>query len=59
MLSLAECKKTLNNGNRKFSDEETAAIRELLYKLAEIDKENFQKTLNEEESSIISKSVDH
>jgi len=38
MLSLSFCKRILNKGDRKYTDKEIAAIRELLYQLAEIDK---------------------
>ena len=37
MLSILECKKILNKGERKYTDEETKMIREFLYKVAEIE----------------------
>jgi len=43
MLSLEECKKILNNGKRKYKDEEVKQIREYLYMLAEFQIENEQK----------------
>lgn len=36
-LSLAYCKRILESGGKKYSDEETEQIRELLYKLGELD----------------------
>ena len=36
-LSVAYCKKVLESGGKKYSDEETEQIRELLYKLGELD----------------------
>jgi hypothetical protein len=35
MLTIEACKKVLNNGNRKYSDEEVKEIREFLYAIAE------------------------
>lgn len=58
MLSLAECKKILNTGQRNYSEEEAKAIRDLLFQLAEIDLENFKKYLNEKEGSTLHKSID-
>jgi hypothetical protein len=55
-LSVAYCKKVLETGGMKYSDEETEQIRELLYKLGELDyliyKEvgNFFDTAEEEQS---------
>ena len=43
MLSLEKCKKILNNGKRKYTDEEVKQIREYLYLLAEFQIENEQK----------------
>lgn len=36
-LSIAYCKKVLDSGGKKYSDEETEKIRDLLYKLGELD----------------------
>lgn len=36
-LSVAYCRKFLESGGKKYSDEETEQIRELLYKLGELD----------------------
>jgi hypothetical protein len=36
-LSVAYCKKILESGGKKYSDEETEQIREVLYKLGELD----------------------
>ena len=43
MLTLGECKKILNNGKKKYTDEEVKQIREYLYMLAEFQNENEQK----------------
>jgi len=36
-LSIANCKKILESSGKKYSDEETEKIRDLLYKLGELD----------------------
>jgi hypothetical protein len=36
-LSVMDCKKVLEAGGKTYSDEETEQIRELLYKLGELD----------------------
>ncbi|MFN4946609.1 MAG: hypothetical protein ACK5FG_07850 [Chryseotalea sp.] len=36
-LSVAYCKKILESSGKKYSDEETEKIRDLLYKLGELD----------------------
>jgi len=36
-LSIAYCKKILESSGKKYSDEETEKIRDLLYKLGELD----------------------
>jgi hypothetical protein len=36
-LSITHCKKILESNGRKYSDEETEKIRDLLYKLGELD----------------------
>ena len=36
-LSIAYCKKVLESSGKKYSDEETEKIRDLLYKLGELD----------------------
>ena len=43
MLVLEQCKKILNNGKRKYTDEEVKQIREYLYLFAEFQIENEQK----------------
>lgn len=40
MLTILECKKILNKGERKYTDEEIKMIREFLYTVAEIENEN-------------------
>jgi hypothetical protein len=40
MLSLERCKKILNNGKRKYTDEEVKQIRDYLYMIAELQLEN-------------------
>jgi len=40
MLSLERCKEILNNGKRKYSDEEVKQLREFLYLIAELQLEN-------------------
>ena len=36
-LSIADCKKVLESDSKEYSDEETEKIRDLLYKLGELD----------------------
>jgi hypothetical protein len=36
-ISIAHCKKILESSGKKYSDEETEKIRDLLYKLGELD----------------------
>lgn len=43
MLSINECKRTLNKKNKKYSDSEIEQIRQLLYELAQIEY-NYSKT---------------
>ena len=45
MLSLEKCKKILNNGKKKYTDEEVKQIREYLTMLAEIQIENEKQEL--------------
>ena len=45
MLSLEKCKKILNNGKMKYTDEEVKQIREYLTMLAEIQIENEKQEL--------------
>lgn len=44
-FTLEECKKILNVGDEKFTDEEIIEIRDLLLALAEIDFIHFQKEI--------------
>jgi hypothetical protein len=48
MLSIEECKKTLNKDGIVYTDEEVKEIREFLYILAEIDYNIFQRKIEEE-----------
>ncbi len=45
-LSVAHCKKLLESSGKKYSDEETEKIRDLLYKLGELDYQIFSKNDN-------------
>ena len=40
MLNLETCKKLLNNGKKKYTDEEIKQLREYLYMIAELQFEN-------------------
>lgn len=44
MLSITECKKKLNKNDVQYTDEEIEIIRNVLYKLAEINYNNNKKT---------------
>jgi hypothetical protein len=48
MLSIEECKKTLNKDGILYTDEEVKEIREFLYILAEIDYKIFQRRMEKE-----------
>ena len=41
MLTLEQCKRILNKGERKYSEEEIRSIREFLYIIAEIENNDF------------------
>ena len=45
MLSISKCKEILESRGKKYSDSEVKDIRELLYKLAEIEHNNFKENL--------------
>ena len=47
MLSLEVCKKILNNGKRKFKDEEVKQLRDYLYMIAELQHENESENKSE------------
>lgn len=40
MITLEQCKKTLNSGKRKYTDIEIKEIREILYRMAELQSES-------------------
>jgi hypothetical protein len=44
MISIAQCRKILNQNGNNYSDEEIKKIRDFLYFIAEIEYENFKKT---------------
>ena len=47
MLPLKYCKKILNKGNRKYSEEEIRIIREFLYFIAEIENNDLKAEKDE------------
>ncbi len=58
MLSIEECKKTLNKDGITYTDEQVKEIREFLYILADIDYRIFQQRIererqNENETKVI------
>ena len=57
MLSIEKCYKILNKNKKKYTKEEVIAIREILFKLGNIEYELSQK-LNFDESNNIHKSID-
>ena len=50
MITLEQCKKTLNRGERKYTNEEIKQIREYLMLLAEMENENNFKKIKQYES---------
>ena len=47
MLGVSECQKILNGGKVRYSKEEIDLLREILYRLAEIEHEQFRQQRNE------------
>lgn len=43
MINIERCKKVLNNGERKYKDEEIKMIRDYLYQLAELEINELKK----------------
>lgn len=43
MISIKECKATLEQSGRKYTNEEVEKIRDMLYKLAQLDIELFKE----------------
>lgn len=59
MLSDKKCKTILETGSsKKYSSEEIKAIKELLYRLANIEKENYEKRSNGQKGGTIHQSID-
>ena len=52
-LSLAFCKKILNENGNDYTDEQVLRIRDYLYKLAEIECRYFKQWKSEQESKIV------
>jgi len=51
MLSIEQCKKTLNKGGIMYTDEEVRQIREFLYFIAEMDYNLFHQRLEREQAT--------
>jgi hypothetical protein len=58
MLSVKECKKQLENGGKSYDEKEVEEIRDLLYKLAQIEYEHFKNTNDGTKSGDIHESID-
>lgn len=52
MLSIEECRKTLNKDGITYTDEEVKEIREFLYMLAEIDYKIFRQRMEKEQEKV-------
>lgn len=48
MISIEHCKKILNKGKRKYTNEEVKQIREFLFLLAELQLENEEYMINKQ-----------
>lgn len=57
MLSIGECKKTLNKGEKKYTDSEINQIRQILYELAHIEYSNKSKKMNGQEGCNLHKGI--
>lgn len=58
MLSIQECRKTLEKNGKKYTDEQIATIRDKLYLIADVQmNHSIKKTNNFEERTIIHKSI--
>jgi hypothetical protein len=42
MLTIEQCKRILNKGGKKYSDEQVKHIREILYQFGKLDIDNFK-----------------
>lgn len=51
MLSVESCQKILNSNGKNYTSEEIKKIRELLYRLGELDYEQFKESKKRQESS--------
>ncbi len=47
MINIERCKKMLNNGERKYKDEQIRMIRDFLYQLAELEINELKMKYNE------------
>lgn len=45
MPSIEQCKRILESNEKKYSDKQVKAIRQILYQLAEIDYNNYKENL--------------
>lgn len=57
MLSLKKCREILNSGDRKYTDEQVAQIRDHLYLLAHLEVKEFIHRNSSKSLSEVSKSV--
>lgn len=53
MISIAECKRILNNDNHQYTDDEIIEIRDLLYQLAGLEIKNRNQYKYDEECDFI------
>ncbi len=58
-LSVAACKKILNENGNNYTDEEVLKIRDYLYKLAEIQCRHFKDWQEKQESKIVHLNSNH
>lgn len=49
MVSLEKCKRILDEGRRGYSNEEVKVIKDILYKLAEIDYDDYTELIQHEQ----------
>jgi hypothetical protein len=59
MLSIKDCKEILENGGKKYKDEQVKLIRNILYQLAEIEYQNIRNKNHVQKSHYLYESLNN